>query len=291
VFDWDYNPSGGWGQYAYLPSVAFMAGVPGYLPTSDFNWIELDTLGMELWSSDKTLITENCKDELIDCDAYAAWAEERDPITDQPARFSGIVYNIADDRGEIALQRYSIEDFGKVRYECNGGEGADQSECESNDGEWEYDDQLAEYAADAVFEWVLSSQDDRIYIFMDAEEVNPNNGNSMVGLIYPWAFRPKLETRFDEYDRYDYGSDDEEWTDDDYYSFYGATTSESWFSRWNPKTNTDWHAANRAAINTHQTEVVSEDLFANTIFTGSGDEYPLLAHSNYLSTWPKRFIL
>ena len=35
--DWDYNPSGAWGQYAYLPSVAFMAGVPGYLSTSEFS--------------------------------------------------------------------------------------------------------------------------------------------------------------------------------------------------------------------------------------------------------------
>ena len=35
--DWDYNPSGAWGQYAYLPSVAFMAGVPGYINIAEFD--------------------------------------------------------------------------------------------------------------------------------------------------------------------------------------------------------------------------------------------------------------
>ena len=35
--DWDYNPSGGWGQYTYLPNVSFMAGVPGFITLSEFS--------------------------------------------------------------------------------------------------------------------------------------------------------------------------------------------------------------------------------------------------------------
>ena len=53
--DWDYNPSGGWGNYAYLPSVAFMAGVPGYVPSSEFNWelteIEVEAGTISAWVS------------------------------------------------------------------------------------------------------------------------------------------------------------------------------------------------------------------------------------------------
>ena len=33
----------------------------------------------------------------------------------------------------------------------------------------------------------------------------------------------------------------------------------------------------------------SGDLFGSTIFTDSNDSYPLLAHSSYSQTWPKRF--
>ena len=67
--DWDYNPSGGWNNYSYLPSVAFMAGVPGYLSTSDFVWENCDNSdpvcanlpnGITAWYS---------------FDAYLAWSE------------------------------------------------------------------------------------------------------------------------------------------------------------------------------------------------------------------------
>ena len=76
--DWDYNPSGAWGQYAYLPSVAFMAGVPGYINTAEFEWTteELENSNNVAWVSEE---------------AYDAWAET---ITNsgQPNRFSGIAY-------------------------------------------------------------------------------------------------------------------------------------------------------------------------------------------------------
>ena len=80
--DWDYNPSGGWGQYAYLPSVAFMAGVPGYIDIGQFEWIteELENSNNVAWVSEE---------------AYDAWAEST-TNAGIPNRFSGIVYNIED---------------------------------------------------------------------------------------------------------------------------------------------------------------------------------------------------
>ena len=42
-------------------------------------------------------------------------------------------------------------------------------------------------------------------------------------------------------------------------------------SRWNPKTNTDWHASTGSALSTHSTQFTSGDLFGNTIFTDSDD--------------------
>ncbi|NQU67140.1 MAG: hypothetical protein HQ510_04270, partial [Candidatus Marinimicrobia bacterium] len=140
-------------------------------------------------------------------------------------------------------------------------------------------------------------------IFISLEDgVNPNNSDAYgnpgekmgIGLVYPWAYRPKLDLRTDEYDKYDYGPDGEEWTEDDEYEYYGANVNESWFTRWSPSTNTDWNAANKARINTHDTEVTAGDIFGDVEIYGvpltdPDDPYPLLAHSSYSQTWPKRF--
>ena len=53
-------------------------------------------------------------------------------------------------------------------------------------------------------------------------------------------------------------------------TYYGANTAESWMSRWNPKTNTDWHASTKSSQNTHSTQFNAGDLFGNTIYTGDG---------------------
>ena len=53
-----------------------------------------------------------------------------------------------------------------------------------------------------------------------------------------------------------------------------------------PKTNTDWHASTGSSKNTHSTNFTSGDIFGNTDFTDSDDPFPLLAHSNYPTTWP-----
>jgi len=139
-------------------------------------------------------------------------------------------------------------------------------------------------------------------VFISLEDgVDPNNSNAYgdpnekmgIGLVYPWAYRPKLDIRTDEYDKYMYGPDNEEWTADDTYDYYGANVNESWFTRWSPSTNTDWHAANKARLNTHDTEVTTGNIFGDVDIygvplTGPTDSYPLLAHSSYSQTWPKR---
>ena len=98
----------------------------------------------------------------------------------------------------------------------------------------------------------------------------------------------KLISREDQFDYYDYGDDQEEWTADDHYSYYGANTAESCLSYYSPTYNTDWHASTNARTNTHNTDVSAGDLFGDTYVTDPDDSYPLLAHSAYASTWPKR---
>ena len=43
-----------------------------------------------------------------------------------------------------------------------------------------------------------------------------------------------------------------------------------------------------ARTNTHNTEVGAGDMFGDTYVTDPADTYPLLAHSGYGSTWPKK---
>ena len=54
-------------------------------------------------------------------------------------------------------------------------------------------------------------------------------------------------------------------TADDNLFYYGATASESWFTRSDPSFNTDWHASIMSRTNTHNTEVTAGDLFGDTL--------------------------
>ncbi|SVD96616.1 uncharacterized protein METZ01_LOCUS449470, partial [marine metagenome] len=38
IINWDEHPMGIWNGYSYLPSVAFLAGVPGHKYSSEFTW-------------------------------------------------------------------------------------------------------------------------------------------------------------------------------------------------------------------------------------------------------------
>ena len=129
--DGDYNPSGAWGNYAYLPSVAFMAGVPGYMPSSDFSWE---------YCNNTNILCESLEDGVsawVSTDAYDAWNESLNNLG-QPNRFSGIVYNLDRDRGDLALKRNSTEDLGTPRFKCNLDGYTNEDDCELNGGEWVY---------------------------------------------------------------------------------------------------------------------------------------------------------
>ncbi len=183
-------------------------------------------------------------------DAYEAWFEDGD------TNFVGIVFDAEDDAGtwdpDSIAKKSSIDDISDS------------------------------------YQWGIDSEQGTIFISVEGEN-DPNKSTAKIGLIRPWALRPKLKNRADDFDVYEYGDDLEEWTADDIYFYYGAAVSESWFTRWGPSTNTDWHASTNARINTHATEVTAGDIFSDTPFTDAGDTYPLLAHSSYSQTWPMEF--
>ena len=242
--NWDEQPSGLWGDYAYLPAVAFLAGVPGHSRSSEYQWQSIDYVDEDGDGLTDYSIWESTS-------AYDAWFEDNGDTV-----FVGILYD-------------AEEDFGR----------------------WEPDSVAKKYSLNSLlapFQWMIDSDNSKILI-TTLGELNPNEPSSRIGLIYPWALRPKLKSREDQFDFYDYGQDQEEWTDDDDYFYYGATASESWFTRLDPTYNTDWHASTKSRVNTHNTEVTAGDLFGNTYVTDSEDTYPLLAHSDYSTTWPKRF--
>ena len=122
--------------------------------------------------------------------------------------------------------------------------------------------------------------------------IDPNKANVYdteiprgVGFVYPWAMRPALDKRLSDFDLYEYGDDKEEWTKDDEYDYYGSNTAESWFTRYNPSVNTDWHASEDSRLNTHTTNVDESDIFGNINYLNITSS-PVLAHSDAADTWP-----
>ena len=43
IIDWDHHPPGLWGNYTYLPAVAFVAGLPGQSYTYNYDWYNNDS--------------------------------------------------------------------------------------------------------------------------------------------------------------------------------------------------------------------------------------------------------
>ena len=130
------------------------------------------------------------------------------------------------------------------------------------------------------------NHEDRKIVISTFGAKDPNRTSARVGLIYPWALRPALISREDQFDFFDYGADEEEWTDDDAYVYYGANAAESHFISTDYKT--DWHASTMSRINSHQTDYNATDLFESTPWVAGDDTYPVLAHSAYSNTWPQR---
>ncbi|HJL78977.1 MAG TPA: hypothetical protein QF355_06735 [Candidatus Marinimicrobia bacterium] len=261
---WDEHPAGLWGEYTNLPHVAFVGGVPGQKYSSEFFWEKC--LG---------LVPENDDDIEIDIwcshDAYSAWYAEYD------TNFVGIIFDSKNDCGNPT----QYNNCGLWRPDSVSRVDTPNDVSEGN--QWGISDS---------FEW----GDDVGVVFLSLERsiydpigLDPNESSARIGLIYPWALRPSLKERTDEFDIYNYGPDKEEWTQDDVYEYYGANVAESWFTRWNPTRNTDWHASTMARTFTHNLELTAGDLFGDTPFTDANDTYPLLAHSKYIDTWPVEY--
>jgi len=269
--DWDHHPAGLWDNddefyygYTYLPSLSFIAGVPGQSYTYNYEWYQPDWLtdfeDFEVW---------------ISFDAYSdpngaipnlSWFESGD------TNFVSVVFEAFDDRGTLGNKLISPSEAGDFEVPCN---------------------------FTGINQFCIDDASELIMISLPASEqfaVDPNNANVYgesiirkgVGLVYPWAMRPALVERLDEFDLFDYGDDQDEWTNDDGYVYYGANTAESWFTRWNPSSNTDWHASTGARENTHNTLVNENDIFGNINYLDL-ESYPLLAHSNFSDTWPQSY--
>ena len=133
------------------------------------------------------------------------------------------------------------------------------------------------------------NHEDRKIILTSSGISDPNKTTAKIGFIYPWALRPAMISREDQFDFYDYGPDQEEWTEDDNYIYYGANAAESHFIDTDYKT--DWHASTMSRTNSHQTEFNSSDVFESTPWVSGDDTYPVLAHSAYSDTWPMQLNL
>ena len=259
--EWDVHPAGLWGDYAYLPDVAFVAGVPGQSYSYKFNWYnsssnnacpESSTPGLVLWCSD------DAYDDPNELNPAFSWYEYGD------TNYVSIVFDSFNDAGTLGEQK---DDY----FEIN---------------------QKSQFVIDDLNQMIIISlEEDGDYV------IDPNRSNvygnplnkKTVGLVYPWAMRPKLKQRLDDFDLYDYGEDNEEWTSDDDYFYYGANTAESWFTRWNPSSNTDWQPSTGAREFTHNTEVNAGDIFGTEIYVSESNTYPLLAHSEVQDTWPEDY--
>ncbi|MFL2998092.1 MAG: hypothetical protein ACJZ1Q_05025 [Candidatus Neomarinimicrobiota bacterium] len=242
IINWDEHPMGIWNGYSYLPSVAFLAGVPGQKYSFNFFWENIEYIVDEngntlygIWESSE---------------AYEDW------FLNGEENYVGIIFN-------------SNNDF----------------------GEWKPDSISKKNNIDQInqeYQWIIDNNSKKI-LLSSKGDLDPNKSAARIGFIYPWALRPKLISREDQFDFYNYGSDLEEWTQDDEYMYYGFNVSESWLSRIPGSINGEWHASTMSRVHTHNTDIKNGEIFGDTYVTDPSDTYPLLAHSGFSDTWPVRF--
>ena len=84
--NWDFHPSGIWGDYSYLPAVSFVGAVPGNKSSAHFSWQSLETIqdddGVPVYS-----IWESS-------DAYDDWY----PVSGDTV-YKGVLFDMMDDDG------------------------------------------------------------------------------------------------------------------------------------------------------------------------------------------------
>ena len=89
IINWDEHPMGIWNGYSYLPSVAFLAGVPGRSLSSNYSpWTKCG----EAPDGDTTA-EEDSVEIWCSHDAYEAW------YTSGDTNFVGIVFDMQNDCG------------------------------------------------------------------------------------------------------------------------------------------------------------------------------------------------
>ena len=252
---WGFQPNGLWGQYSYIPDLSFVAGVPGHAYSSDWSTNSEDAWEKITLTNSVALGEEFIEVWVAEQTIYSAWKN-----ADGTDNFIGIVYNTIDDRGEIAIKRSSYKDF-----DLFSGP-----------------------------QWAIDDSEQKIYLYLENNNLNPNYASSRIGLAYPWSIRPAFKERTvnaDGYylDQYDYGSDHLPWSSDDAYVYYGATFAESNLTRDNGYKLTDWQPSYDSRYNTHNLDHNAGEYFGNTTFTDNNDPYALLAHSTMPETWPKKY--
>ena len=257
--NWDHHPAGLWGEYTYLPTTAFMAGVPGHSYSYKYEWFKFPTPGCpqssgnyDIWCSSEAYLDPS--------NLYPgfSWYENGD------TNYVSVVFETQSDDGVLGEKLLSpnILDIPTCVYPDNPSKKwsdywssysgcisnvllEEISCCQDSGGEWtEPSAHFQSCDFESVNQWCLEDEESLVLISLpksDDYNVDPNNANVYgdltnkmgVGLAYPWAVRPALNKRksISTYDLYKYGNDQEEWTNDDVYDYYGFNVAESHFTR------------------------------------------------------------
>ena len=260
---WESYPVALWGNYAYLPQVGFMAGVPGMKYSSEFlDWRVEQTEGLyQIWESNS---------------AYVSWYESGERNADEVVldtliqNFAGIVFENYDDfKGVLGERKDSFQELDGVNQWCIV-----------------HDEVSLEDGAGYIYLTLPTSEADPRY---SSAYSDGQSEKRSIGFIYPWALRPALDYRtsalgYDVYDYSDCSSDYDTWDNCSNLDYYGATVQESWFQR--SGFDLDWQPSSMARVNTHSQDTLAGQLFGGTPYTSSTDQNALLAHSKYSVTWP-----
>ena len=203
---WDEHPAGLWGEYTYLPHVAMVAGIPGHEYSSHYqDWEESDmATHYEDWHD------QYGEDLIVWCseDLYDAWSLDPELLTSQDleaqaegfpstirpnGKYIGMVFDTEDDRGIVGERQLDIGSFDAIN-------------------QWAFD----------FYNTENDGGNSRVCITVRSDDfsIDPNLSNAMIGAMYPWALRPALKERMDEFDLYEYGPDGDDWTEDDEYMYH-----------------------------------------------------------------------